>query len=488
MEINVPENRIYIKSKQIPVVRGPISPTPNTSFIFIHDLDGYEVSAMSKKGSLSFPLITIFIFATLIGALLYRQEALPAGQQLPVALGLLAFSLALTEVFIALRPKCLERRIGLPLMYSIHGSMAIVLILVAIAHIGSELIAWKDFAVTTATLPAGVMAMIFLVFTVLTGIFILSNTFVRKSLTLKRLKETVFKREPGLWVHRLSVLAVLAIFAHMMSVGFVRSDIVFGVLSGLYVLLAVGGYAASKVLKELLPKYILRQCTEKNPGVFELEFAPQKGSPMAYEAGQYVFVRFVKSALPKESHPFSITTAPIKGSASVSVMVKNSGDYTSLLGRLQSGDIATLEGPYGSFMDRNTALADTPLVMLAGGIGITPILSILRSQMEMRPSRTMVLAWGLATQKDLLLLDELQEMAQKNPNFSYHITFSRDHVEPFDFGQISQDYLQRIGVAGLYPVADFFICGPAPMMASMKGILNDNKVVLDKIHIEEFSF
>jgi len=65
---------------------------------------------------------------------------------------------------------------------------------------------------------------------------------------------------------------------------------------------------------------------------------------------------------------------------------------------------------------------------------------------------------------------------------------SKEHVEPFDFGQITQEYLQRIGVETLYKEADFFICGPAPMMDSMKAILNNNKVAPDKIHIEEFSF
>jgi len=365
---------------------------------------------MLKRKSLIFPLVAIFIFATLMTALLLNQEALPTGQQLPVALGLLAFSLTLTEVFIALRPKTTERRIGLPMMYSIHGTMAIVLIIAAIAHAGNELNAQKDFTVMPAAAPAGMVALVFLMLTTLTGIFILSNTFIRKSRTFKRLKETVFKRELGLWVHRLSVLAVLAIFAHMMAIDFVRSNTTLSVLSGLYVVLAVGGYFGSKVAKKLLPRYILRRCSPHNPSVFELEFEPKKGAPMVYQPGQYVFVRFIKSALPKESHPFSISSAPVTGSASLNVMIKNSGDYTSMINRLKSGDIATLEGPYGSFLDGNTSDANTPIVMLAGGIGITPILSILRSQMEREASRRMVLVWGLASQKDLLLLDELQQM------------------------------------------------------------------------------
>lgn len=443
---------------------------------------------MLRTKNYVFPLVSIFIFSTLMASLFISKEVSPIGQQVPVALGLLAFSLTLTEVFIALRFKTMERKIGLPMMYSIHGTMAIILMIAAIAHIGNELNAQKNFTVLPIATPAGFMAMALLVLTTLTGIFILSNRFIRKSPTFKRLKESVFKRELGLMAHRFSILAVLAIFAHMMAVDFVRSNILLSVLSGLYVVLAVGGYIGSKIGKKVLPPYVLQHLSQHNPNIYELEFEPQMGTLMTYKPGQYVFVRFIKSALPKESHPFSISSAPLSNSTSLKVMIKNSGDYTSLMNQLKSGDIATLEGPYGNFMDINTAIDNSPLVMLAGGIGITPILSILRSQIQEHNVRRMVLVWGLASQKNLMLLDELKEMKQQNGSFSYYITFSKEHVDSFDSGQITQEYLKQIGVHELYSEADFFICGPAPMMDSMKGILKDNKVDPDRIHIEEFSF
>ena len=443
---------------------------------------------MSVIKKSSFMLVALFIYMSLLGAFLTNGQLSPVGQQLPVALGLLAFSLAITEVFIALRPKKLERKIGLPSMYSIHGTLAFVLLIAAIAHAGSELTAQKDFTVAPTVTPAGFVAMALLILTTLTGVFILSNTFVRRSHMLRNLKERVFKREAGYWIHRFSVLTVVAIFAHMMSIEFVRYNTLLSILSALYVVLTVGGYIGSKVAKRLLPKYVLRSSSQQNLTVFELEFEPQKGTLMSYEPGQYVFVRFLNSELPKESHPFSISSAPESNSTTLQVMIKNSGDYTSQINKLKIGDIATIEGPYGSFMDRDTATADTPLVMLAGGIGITPILSILRSQIEKQLSRRMILTWGLTSQNDLLLLNDLQQMKQQNDNFSYHIIFSNELVDSFDYGLITQEYLQSIGVDTLYREADFFICGPDPMMNSMKNILSENQVPLNKIHIEEFSF
>ncbi|MDF2538495.1 MAG: hypothetical protein K0S76_1516 [Herbinix sp.] len=443
---------------------------------------------MMKKRNWLFPLAALLIYVTLMAALLLKRETLPSDQQLPVALGLFAFSLTLTEVFIALRLKKIERKVGLPRMYSIHGFMAIILMLAVIAHVGNELTIPNNFTVKSAAGPTGFMAMALLMSVTLTGMLFLSNMFTRKSRTLKHLKNTVFKREPGLWIHRLSVLAVLAIYIHMMTIEFVRSNFVLSLLAGLYVVLTVGGYICSKVTKMFLPRYVLRHYIQYTPGVVELELEPQNNKLMVYQPGQYVFIRFIESDLPKESHPFSISSAPVTGSTSLKVIIKNSGDYTSLINRLKIGNVALLEGPYGSFMDGITAVATTPLVMLAGGIGITPILSILRSQIEKHTVRRIVLIWGLAFQSDQMLFDELSEIKHKNPEFSYYITFSKEHVDSYDFGQITQSYLQRIGINELYSTADFFICGPAPMMDSMEGILRNNHVVPDKIHIEKFSF
>ena len=169
-------------------------------------------------------------------------------------------------------------------------------------------------------------------------------------------------------------------------------------------------------------------------------------------------------------------------------MIKNSGDYTSQINKLKTGDIATLEGPYGNFIDSKTVDANNPIVMLAGGIGITPILSILRSQIEKKVSRKMILVWGLTSKKDLLLLKELQYLKKKNSNFSYYITFSNEIVDSFEHDQITKEYLKSIGVDKLYHDADFFICGPPLMMDAMKNILRDKEVPTKNVHIEEFSF
>lgn len=433
---------------------------------------------------LLFPLIAAVIFISLLLALLMGGPV-PGGQTFPLALGLLAFSLAITDVLIALRPKSTEKALGLPKMYAIHGSMAVVLCVAALIHAFAELGIEKSFTSAPAVMPAGFLALILLVLATFTGAFVLSGMFAGKLAIQKRIKKSV-KRETGLWMHRLSVIAVLLIFGHMMAVDFVSENTALCALAGIYVLIAVGGYVVVKFSRRAR-KYVLKSCTQLNPEVYELSFAPESGEVMSYTPGQYLFVRFLKSDLPKESHPFSISCSTDSAKGLIQVMVKKSGDYTNRIGELKAGDIATLDGPYGSFFDSDTAKSETPMVLLAGGIGITPMLSIIRS-LAKTAKRKLVLVWGLSTADDAVALDELGAIAKANPNFSLHITFSKESVPGYDRGRMNGDYLKKVGVDALYPTADFFICGPGPMMNSMKEILKENNVPAERTHIEEFSF
>ncbi len=444
---------------------------------------------MNQKKLRLLPFVTaIIIFASLLAALLSQRELLPGNRIVSITFGLFAFSLMLTQVLISLRPKFLEQKIGLSAIYEIHGKLALILVLASIIHaVIIEVTKVGNAALTIASF-SGSLSMLLLLLITLTGMFVLSSSYINKYPFVKRLKIHTIKREAGLLIHRFSKLAVLIIFIHMMLTDYVRANTALLVLSILYVSLVMGAVVASHVHRKHLPKFVLHNSTQINEKVFELEFAQPKNTIMSYKSGQFVFVRFLASEVPDESHPFSISSAPIQGDSLIKIMVKNSGDYTSTIKLLKKGDIAALEGPYGNFMDERTALANTPLVMLAGGIGITPMLSVLRSQMATHPFRKIMLVWTLSFKSDLLMIDELQNMQHTNPNFSYHITFTNELVEAFDYGRISRDYLQCIKVNTLYSEADFFICGPRPMMSAVKSILLDNLVKPDNIHIEEFSF
>ena len=87
--------------------------------------------------------------------------------------------------------------------------------------------------------------------------------------------------------------------------------------------------------------------------------------PMRFQAGQFVYATFLQSGIPRESHPFTVASAP--GDDSVRLAVKRLGDFTGSLMKLRPGAEARLEGPFGSFCLReDPAQSQT---WIAGGIG-----------------------------------------------------------------------------------------------------------------------
>lgn len=441
-----------------------------------------------KKGLMLYAAIALLIFIPLLLTFLfggYGQTL--AGHEVPIAFGLMAFSLLLFEIILASRPGILENKTGLQSLYAIHGAAAILTVLTGIIHIAMEIVRVKigNFAIPTA--PLGFLGFLLLLIATLMGILYLSVTFISKSPRLMRRKEGPHKRERALTLHRLSLLAAVLLFGHILSMPPIRENLLFTAFLSFYfvVVLFVFGYAKVKSHRATH----LLTCQElSTPDVHKMTFESIDRKPFKYRAGQYVFVRFVASALPKESHPFSMVSAPHAGETSFILMAKESGDYTGMLGQLKPGDQASIEGPYGNFWKNSLAAKDSPLVLLAGGIGITPHLSILQEQLSADPKRPIHLIWGAATLQDTFDLDLFQSMEEENPHFKFHLILSKETHPLYPHGHISAAYLSEIGIQALYAEADFLICGPPGMMKAIRSTLIEKGVEASRIHLEKFSF
>ncbi len=443
---------------------------------------------MKKNNKIYFVLAPIFIFLSLLFGILSNKSGLPSGQLFSIIFGVLSFSFMLTDIIISLRLKLMENKVGLPKMYKFHAIAGILSFMSAIVHIGSQFQLKNGLLKVSPTLMSGFIIMFILVLTVLTGAISLSSIFSNKIKFINNIKKNKLNREKALIVHKLSVLATTLIFFHILTIEFIRGNNLFVSLSFVYIVAMLFLYFKVKIKRRKSKEYYLIKKYNQTDDVLELEFRSKDKKIFKYNAGQYVFIKFIKSKLPKESHPFSITSDYSNNKESFSLMVKKSGDYTNKLNLLNINDIALVEGPYGNFFDEESKVSKVPFVMLAGGIGITPILSIIRNEINNKSDREIVLVWGLTALKEIFLLDELEEMKKINKNFNYKIILSRDKSDKYDHGRINEEFLEKIKVDKLYDEATFFICGPSPMMDSMKTILKKNNVKNNKIKIEEFSF
>lgn len=402
--------------------------------------------------------------------------SIPEGQLVPLMLGLIAYGLAIFCILLSIRPKVVEKGVGLPVLYSMHGVFAITLMVAALVHIISELTATKDFVGGNLAFAMGFVAYVLLALATFSGIFKLSSRFIKKN---KK------KREVGLWMHRASLLAVIIIFVHMSAIEFVRENIALLIVAALWCLLAVVGSIVKKIVTFAGFRFEVVEASMANPSVHRIVLKPLGKKAMDYRPGQYAFLRFVKSELPKESHPFSFVGSPLSDGDKIEFLIKESGDYTKKLGAIKVGDVASIEGPFGSLLDGKASF-EAPLVLLAGGIGVTPMLSIIKGELARDPERKITLAWGLSTKDDAVSLEVLDKLKAEHSGFSYSLIFSKEEVEGHDKGRIDGAYLDKLRVS--YDSSLFLICGPAPMMKSAKSILKEKGVDDKRIRLEEFSF
>jgi len=190
--------------------------------------------------------------------------------------------------------------------------------------------------------------------------------------------------------------------------------------------------------------------------------------PIARRAGQFLFASFAEGPSP-EQHPFTVSSGP---TGAVRFSIKASGDFTEeLVADPPSTSIVRVEGPYGAF---NFSAGRCRQLWLAGGIGITPFLSMAA---DLDDDKEVTLIWSVRTRADAVYEDELRALSERTPGLSViiHPTSELGHVD-----------ISGLGVEDAAHDLSAFICGPLPMRRSFMRQLKALGVPRSEIFFEEF--
>jgi predicted ferric reductase len=210
--------------------------------------------------------------------------------------------------------------------------------------------------------------------------------------------------------------------------------------------------------------------------VTQLRMRPIKDR-MMYKPGQFVFIRFRNSGmkLSREWHPFSISSGTKDGYLQLSV--KGLGDYTNSLIEIKPGAIADIEGAYGRFTYTN--YKNLNQIWVGGGIGVTPFLSMARSLPDY--GFHIDLYYSVKTTSELIDWEDLRTIAlAKNGNFRI-IPYIGDQQN----GHLDADFIEK--TSGGLKDKDIFVCGPPPMMTSLRKQFKQKGVPGTSLHTEEFA-
>lgn len=207
-----------------------------------------------------------------------------------------------------------------------------------------------------------------------------------------------------------------------------------------------------------------------------------QGESLPFYPGQYVDV-VLENEWDFQTGGFSITSSPVL-QGYLQIAVKRLPERMAsmyLHARSQVGDEVFLMGPGGDFYFTD-GMADS-LVLVAGGIGITPLVSMVRYVHEAGLNVPTTLLYSASTPSELLFREQLEDIAAKNAKIRCFFTVTRPGDEPWEgkTGRIDRALLEE---SNFNPDSKFYLCGPRGMPESISSILREMGVDFEQIQSE----
>ena len=220
-----------------------------------------------------------------------------------------------------------------------------------------------------------------------------------------------------------------------------------------------------------------------------MAFHFRKPSGFDFKPGQAIDVMLTLSASPPEDqstrHTFSIVSAPFQDDLVIATRMRDSA-YKRALKAMTVGAQVTIDGPSGSLGLHNDLARAA--ILIAGGIGITPFMSMLRQAAKDQRQQCLVLLYSNRRPEDAAFLSELHQLEGQNPNFRLIATMTQMPASHLPWagqkGLVTAELVTS--VVGDLSAPIFYIAGPPGMVDAMRQTLNLAGIDDDDIRSEEF--
>jgi predicted ferric reductase len=243
-----------------------------------------------------------------------------------------------------------------------------------------------------------------------------------------------------------------------------------------------GSFLRPRLLK--LSRYRVVSVACEAPRVWTVTLEPPAGHTLLYAPGQFQFLRLHGDAVASEEHPFSIASSP-SSNGMISLTIKESGDFTATIGKLKTGDRATVHGPFGRFSHVFHPDA-SDLVFIAAGVGITPLMSMLRYMRDQQEARRVLLVYASRGAEDIVFRSELETLRSGGLPALRIIHVLSQPPANWDgpTGRLDTESLQSL--CGDLSGKTFFICCPPLMASQLIRWLKEAGVGMERIQADYF--
>lgn len=371
-----------------------------------------------------------------------------------VMLGFLGFAILAIQFVLTGRFRWFAAGFGLDNILQFHRQTGIFALLLVLAHPAILMVYDQDFLVYFDPRANAPRALSLSFVTVATVVLVASSLW---RLTFR------LSYEKWRMIHGLLSLAILVLgTGHIIMVSHYSEPLW---KQAAFSLIAVGAIyllAHSRVVRPFLmrrrPYQVAEVRSERNDS-WTLVVEAKKHPGMSHRPGQFAWITVGDSPFSMQQHPFSFASGAT--SPRLEFTIKELGDFTASVKHLRRGDPVWLEGPYGAFTFKPGQAKGA--IFIAGGVGITPIMSMLRTFRDQRQSFPMTLVYGNRNWEEVIFREEIEKMSESMPLEVVHVV-----EEPLDgwegeTGLIRKEILERHLPPDRHD-HHCFVCGPTPMM------------------------
>ena len=387
--------------------------------------------------------------------------------------GLAGTYLALIMVLLVSRIPFVERFLGQDGLLAWHRRIAPWPILLIVAHVILLTVAYAEAARTGTFHEIGTLLNGFADISIATAGFGIMVAVAIASIHSIRRR---MKRETWWALHLFMYLALALAFAHEIVLGptFVGHpltqliwSIAWAATAGLVLTYRFG----LPIFRTLRHRLVIDQVRSESPDVVSITLKGRHLEHLAVSGGQFFEWRFLARGMWWQAHPFSISARPQP--PYLRLTVKCVGDFTSALARLPVGTRVALEGPYGAFTSH--VLRYRRVVLIAGGIGVTAVRSLLE---DLPKGSRPVVVLRASNESQLILRDEVAELVKHHGGQLHEVLGSREEVPIEDlFKLIVGDLRKR----------DTFVAGSQDFVTSAVEMLGRLGVPKEAVHAEVYA-
>lgn len=396
--------------------------------------------------------------------------------EVSIGLGLVGFALLILQFALTARFRAIGKPFGVDTLLQFHRQGGLIAFAFVLAHPIVACIAQPRFLVffdPRANFPRAFA---------LSLVTLLLFAIIATTLWRKR-----FKLPYEWWrlAHGLAALLIVLIgLAHALQVAHYFEPLWKRMFWIAITVVAIALLVHARIIKPLRMRKKPWRVTSVRPerdSSWTVGVEPVGHSGFRYKPGQYAWLTINDSPFTLQQHPFSFSSSAESGK--VEFTIKELGDFTSEISKLAPGTTAFPEGPYGGLTLEDEAPG---AVFLAGGIGITPIMSILRTLRDRDDDRPLVLFYGNPDWENVTFREELDELkTQLNLKLIHIIEHPPDHWQG-ENGRINQNVIDRSLDEKAKRTFPFFVCGPPEMMNVVEMSLRKLGVPLSHIRSERF--